>query len=186
MKITVSAFLFVVFLGIHTPLSAQSLVKKIEKAFGELEDDSNIKNGIVSLTVMDANSGELVFAKNEQIGLATASTLKTITTIAAYSVLGRNFTYNTDLSYTGEIDANGTLKGDIILKGSGDPSLGSDRFPQSNANVLLQRWVSAVKARGIKRVEGKVIGDDLLFNGHQAPNGWTWVDMGNYYGAGVS
>jgi D-alanyl-D-alanine carboxypeptidase/D-alanyl-D-alanine-endopeptidase (penicillin-binding protein 4) len=186
MKATISAFLFCVFLGIHAPLSAQSLDKKIEKAFSELEGDPNIKNGIVSLTVMDANSGVVVFAKNEQIGLATASTLKTITTATAYSVLGKDFRYHTDLSYTGEIDANGTLKGDLILKGSGDPTLGSDRFPESNANVLLQRWVSAVKAQGIKRIEGRVIGDDLLFNGHQAPGGWTWVDMGNYYGAGVS
>lgn len=182
----ISAFLFFVFLGIHAPLTAQTLAKKIEKAFIKLEDDPDIRNGIISLTVMDANSGVVLFAKNEHIGLATASTLKTITTATAYSVLGSDFTYSTDLSYTGKIDDNGTLRGDITLKGSGDPTLGSDRFPQSNANTLLQRWVSAIKAKGIKKIEGRVIGDDLLFNGHQAPGGWTWVDMGNYYGAGVS
>ncbi len=186
MKLYISAFLFFVFLGTHSQLFAQTLTNKIEKSFLELENDPNIKNGIVSLTVMDASSGAILFAKGEQTGLATASTLKAITTATAYSVLGSNFTYNTDLSYTGEIDANGILKGDIILKGSGDPTLGSDRFSQSNADTLLQRWVSVIKAKGIQKIEGKVIGDDLLFNGHQAPGGWTWVDMGNYYGAGVS
>jgi D-alanyl-D-alanine carboxypeptidase/D-alanyl-D-alanine-endopeptidase (penicillin-binding protein 4) len=135
---------------------------------------------------MDQKTGEIVFAKNEQIGLAPASTLKTITTATAYSILGINFTYETDLSYTGEIDKSGTLNGDIILKGSGDPTLGSDRYKQSKADILLQRWITAIKAKGIKRIAGRIIGDDLLFNGQQTPGGWTWTDMGNYYGAGVS
>src|SRR5690606_37729318 len=71
-------------------------------------------------------------------------------------------------------------------KGSGDPTLGSDRFKQSHAEVLLSRWVASIKAKGIKKIEGRIIGDDLLFKGQQAPGGWTWIDMGNYYGAGVS
>lgn len=166
--------------------SAQTLTQKIEKAFKELENDPNIKNGIVSLTVMDQKTGEIVFAKSEQIGLVPASTLKTITSATAYSILGSNFTYNTDLSYTGKIDENGTLNGDVIIKGSGDPTLGSDRYKQSNADVLLQRWITAIKKNGIKRIIGRIIGDDLLFNGQQAPGGWTWIDLGNYYGAGVS
>jgi D-alanyl-D-alanine carboxypeptidase/D-alanyl-D-alanine-endopeptidase (penicillin-binding protein 4) len=180
------AFLFLIFSSISFLSFAQTLNQKIEKSFKELESDPNVKNGFVSLTVMDQKTGEIVFAKNEHIGLAPASTLKTITAATAYSVLGSNFTYKTDLSYTGEIDAKGTLHGDIIIKGSGDPTLGSDHFKQSHAEVLLHRWVAAIKAKGIKKIEGRIIGDDLLFNGQQAPGGWTWIDMGNYYGAGVS
>lgn len=166
--------------------SAQTLNQKIGKAFKELENDPNLKNGIVSLAVIDPKTGEIVFAKNEKIGLAPASTLKAITAATAYSILGSSFTYDTDLSYTGEIDENGTLHGDIILKGSGDPTLGSDRYKQSNPDVLLQRWTAAIKSKGIKKIAGRIIGDDLLFNGQQAPGGWTWMDLGNYYGAGVS
>ena len=80
----------------------------------------------------------------------------------------------------------GVLHGDIILIGSGDPTLGSHRYAESKADVLLARWVSSIRAAGIKRIKGKVIGDDRLYNGHQTPGGWTWSDMGNYYGAGVS
>ena len=65
--------------------------KNLQRSFSELENDPAIKNGIVSLSVMDANSGQVIFAKNEEIGLAPASTLKTITTITAYTVLGRRF-----------------------------------------------------------------------------------------------
>lgn len=182
----VRSFFFLVFFIVSNVAFAQNLSEKIALSFHELEQDLNLKNGMVSLTVMDANSGEVVFAKNEQIGLAPASTLKTITTITAYSVLGEDFRYKTDLSQSGQIDENGILHGDIILIGSGDPTLGSHRYPQSKAEVLLARWVAVIKEAGIKKIKGRVIGDDRLFNGHQAPKGWTWSDMGNYYGAGLS
>ncbi len=177
---------FLLFFSSTGHVLAQTLKNKIANSYQRLEDDINIKHGIVSLTVLDANTGEVVFTKNDHLGLATASTLKTITSITAYDILGSDFKYTTELVYSGEIDANGTLHGDIIIKGSGDPSLGSDRFEQSKANVLLTRWISSIKAVGIKKVEGRIIGDDLLFGGNQAPSGWTWEDMGNYYGAGVS
>src|SRR5690606_1328975 len=52
--------------------------------------------------------------------------------------------------------------------------------------ALLADWAQAVKAAGIRKIEGQVIADDRLYNGQTAPRGWTWQDMGNYYGAGVS
>lgn len=171
---------------IFSLLSAQGLPERIGQAFADLQNDSNIKNGIVSLTVMDSRSGEVVFAKNEHLGLATASTMKTITTATAYSELGADFTYQTNVNYQGTIDENGVLHGDIIIQGSGDPTLGSARYEHTKENTILNTWVNAIKAKGIKEIKGKVIGDDRLFNGNQVPSGWTWVDMGNYYGAGVS
>ncbi len=186
MKYFSRTFILFLFASLSFSLSAQTLREKIEKSYTELANDPSVRNGIVGLTVMDAESGEVLFAGNEHIGLAPASTLKTITAAAAYSILGSNFTYDTDLSYAGEIDASGTLHGDIILKGSGDPTLGSHRYSQSKADMLLQRWVDAIKNKGIKQIQGRIIGDDLLFNGYQAPGGWPWVDLGNYYGAGIS
>lgn len=169
-----------------TFLFAQNLSERIGQSFSELQNDSNIKNGIVSLTVMDSRSGEIIFAKNENIGLATASTMKAITTATAYAELGADFTYKTDLLYSGSIEKNGVLHGDIIIQGSGDPTLGSARYDQTKESVILNQWIHAIKAKGIKKINGKIIGDDRLFNGNHAPSGWTWVDMGNYYGAGVS
>lgn len=178
-------FLFL-FMILSFPVFAQTLTEKIARSFGELEKDPALKNAIVSLTVMNAKTGKLVFAKNEQIGLAPASTLKVITSITAYSVLGTSFSYHTDLLYGGVVDSKGILHGDLLVKGSGDPSLGSDRYPGTKAEELLNRWTAAVQGAGIRKIEGRVIADDQLFGGNQVPNGWTWVDMGNYYGAGVS
>jgi len=165
---------------------AQSLAQKIATAFRTFESHESLTNGSASLTVINANTGEVVFAKNEKLGLAPASTLKTITSTAAYQVLGADFTFETTLSYTGEVDATGTLNGDIVIRGTGDPSLGSDRSPQTADTAILSAWVQAIQAAGIRHIQGTVVADDRLYSGQTAPGGWTWQDMGNYYGAGVS
>ncbi|HTM97829.1 MAG TPA: D-alanyl-D-alanine carboxypeptidase/D-alanyl-D-alanine-endopeptidase, partial [Pedobacter sp.] len=165
---------------------AQYPIAKLEQAYQNLLTDEQAKYAITSLCVLDANTGKIVFAKNENIGVATASTLKTITSATAFSVLGKDFRYQTTLAYSGKITADGTLQGDLIIVGSGDPTLGSWRYEQSKENVILSQWVNAIKAAGIKKIEGNVIGDDSLFGSQSMPEGWIWQDMGNYYGAGTS
>lgn len=167
-------------------VTAQSLSQKINRAFQTFESHESLAHGAASLTVINANTNQVVFAKNEKLGLAPASTLKTITSAAAYYILGADHTFETTLSYSGNIGPEGKLTGDIIIHGSGDPSLGSDRFPHTLSQNILSRWVKAIKDAGIKEIEGAIVVDDALYNGHTAPRGWTWQDMGNYYGAGVS
>ncbi|GGH02989.1 peptidase M15 [Parapedobacter pyrenivorans] len=169
-----------------TQALSQTLSQKIETAFRTFELHESLANGVASLTVINAKTGSVVFAKHEKLGMAPASTLKTVTSAAAYHVLGAGYTFETTLSYTGQVDASGTLKGDIVILGSGDPSLGSDRFPRATDTLLLSTWIQAIKAAGIRKIEGGIVADDRLYHGQTAPRGWTWQDMGNYYGAGVS
>ncbi|HUH17736.1 D-alanyl-D-alanine carboxypeptidase/D-alanyl-D-alanine endopeptidase [Albibacterium sp.] len=177
--------LVVLFLSFHFNAFSQSLAEKIGKSFAVFEADRNLKYGIASLTVMNARTGEIIYSKYENLGMAPASTLKAVTLATAYHVLGKDFRYRTDLLYSGVIN-NGILEGDIIIKGSGDPSLGSDHYRETRADVILKRWTDAIKAAGIKKVVGRIIADDSMFNGQMAPEGWIWTDMGQYYGAGVS
>ncbi len=89
------------------------------------------------------------------------------------------------MGHTGSIQ-NGILKGDLIIVGGGDPTLGSPRYSQSKENTILNQWVAAVKEAGINKIEGRVIGDDSAWGTSSTPLGWTWQDMGNYYGAAPS
>jgi len=164
---------------------AQNRIQNLEKAFTNLLADEQTKHAITSLCVLDANTGKIRFARNEQIGLATASTLKTITAATAFSVLGKDFQYQTTLTYSGNVNAEGVLKGNVIITGSGDPTLGSWRY-QNKENVVLNQWVTAIKAAGIKKIDGAIIGDDRLLGTQTTPEGWVWQDIGNYYGAGTS
>lgn len=166
--------------------TAQSLESRIATAFKAFQSDPKMANGIAAFSVIDANTGKVIFSENGHTGMATASTLKTITSATAFSILGADFTYETSLQYTGTIDHTGVLSGDIIIKGTGDPTLGSDRYDATAPELLLNQWVDAIRNAGIRRIDGCIVGDDLLWDGHRAPSGWTWGDMGNYYGAGVS
>jgi len=166
-------------------VNAQNRIQNLEKAFNNLLNDEQAKHAITSLCVLDANTGKILFAKNEQIGLATASTLKTITAATAFSILGKDYQFQTTLAYSGSITADGTLKGNLIIIGSGDPTLGSWRY-QNKENAVLTQWVSAIKSAGIKKIEGSIIGDDRIFGTQTTPEGWVWQDIGNYYGAGTS
>ncbi|WP_299291429.1 D-alanyl-D-alanine carboxypeptidase/D-alanyl-D-alanine-endopeptidase [uncultured Mucilaginibacter sp.] len=177
-------FLYLFFWCVN--LHAQSLNQKLQTAFNHLERDLQCKYASLSLTVLDAETGETVFAAHPEMGLAPASTLKTVTSTTAFSLLGKDFQYQTTLGYNGTVAADGTLNGDLIIKGGGDPTLGSWRYGSSKENTILKIWVEAIRQAGIKKINGRIIGDDALFGTQKIPDGWIWQDLGNYYGAGTS
>lgn len=162
-----------------------SLQQKLSVAFNRLQADSQCKYASVSLTVLDAKTGEQVFIANPNIGLAPGSTLKTVTTITAFNMLGKDFKYQTPFGYSGTI-TDGTLNGDIIIKGNGDPTLGSWRWETTTTNYILKQLVAALKQAGIKKINGRIIGDDTLYGSQSIPDGWIWQDLGTYYGAGAT
>ncbi|QNL52398.1 D-alanyl-D-alanine carboxypeptidase/D-alanyl-D-alanine-endopeptidase [Olivibacter sp. SDN3] len=181
-----SCLLGLLLVVLHKPVIGQSLQKKVAAAYQQFEQDKDLKYASVSFTVLNAQTGETVFAKNEALGLATASTLKTITSAAAYHILGADYSYQTQLLHTGKISDDGVLLGDIIIRGSGDPSLASNRFETTREALLLGQWTAAIKAAGIKKIEGSIIADDAVFGGQTAAPRWIWQDLGSYYGAGPS
>ncbi len=170
----------------QTTTRAQGLEKNLQTALDRLQQDSQCRYASISLTVLDAETGKEVFSAHPNMGLAPASTLKTLTSITAFNVLGADFKFQTLFGYNGAIDATGTLNGDVIIKGGGDPTLASWRYPQTKENNILTQLVTALQQAGIKKVNGRIIGDDSLFDTQAVPDGWIWQDVGNYYGAGAS
>ncbi len=170
----------------QTTTRAQGLEKNLQTALDRLQQDSQCRYASISLTVLDAETGKEVFSAHPNMGLAPASTLKTLTSITAFNVLGADFKFQTLFGYSGAIDATGTLNGDVIIKGGGDPTLASWRYPQTKENNILTQLVTALQQAGIKKVNGRIIGDDSLFDTQAVPDGWIWQDVGNYYGAGAS
>ena len=165
---------------------AQNIKSKIDQSFTNFLNQPALKNGMASLIVTDSENGSTIFEKNSQIGLPTASTLKVITSITALDLLGPDYTYKTNVYYTGTIDSIGTLHGDIVIHGTGDPTLGSHRFENTKEDLILAKWKNAIKKEGIDSIAGRIIADDSFYSGNDIPGGWIWTDMGNYYGAGVS
>ncbi|MBD1420383.1 D-alanyl-D-alanine carboxypeptidase/D-alanyl-D-alanine endopeptidase [Sphingobacterium chuzhouense] len=173
------------FLSTH-PGYGQALRDNINNAYQQFIKSGKFPNGIAAFTVLDGKTGQPIYTNNASIGLPTASTMKVITSITALDILGPDYIYQTKLAYTGEIDSLGVLHGDIIVIGSGDPTLGSDRYTNTKAETLLNKWVYKVQHAGINHINGRIVGDDLYLNGNDVPPTWNWVDIGNYYGAGIS
>lgn len=170
----------------QTATRAQGLEKNLQTAFDRLQQDSQCRYASISLTVLDAETGKEVFSAHPNMGLAPASTLKTLTSITAFNLLGADFKFQTLFGYSGTVDAAGTLNGDVIIRGGGDPTLASWRYPQTKENNILTQLVTALQQAGIKKINGRIIGDDSLFDTQAVPDGWIWQDVGNYYGAGAS
>lgn len=178
------SLLFILFISAQA-WAQTSLQQQLAAAANRLQADSQCRYGTVSLTVLDAKTGEQVYALNPNVGMAPGSTLKTVTTITAFNLLGKDFKYQTPFGYTGTI-TDGTLNGDLIIEGSGDPTLGSWRWENTTERYILNQMVTALKKAGIRKINGRVIGDDSLYGSQNIPDGWIWQDLGTYYGAGAT
>ena len=178
-------FLSFAFFILPFTLAAQTVSQKLQKAFQQFERDSQLKHAISSLYVIDAATGQVVFDKNAQVGLAPASTQKIITSVTAFELLGKDYRYKTELGYIGEIIA-GRLNGVIVVKPGGDPTFGSWRWAGTSEEYILKKFVSSIVQKGIKNASGSV---DIFKNNWTTqpfPDGWIVQDIGNYYGAGSS
>ena len=177
--------LFFAFYILHFTLSAQTITQKLQKAYQRFESDSQLKHALISLYVIKAKTGEVVFDKNSQAGLAPASTQKIITAATAFELLGKNYRYKTNLGYDGKIE-NGVLKGNLYIVGYGDPTFGSWRYKNTSENEVFAEFGEPILTRKIKSIDGFTIPISQNWETQTTPNGWIWQDIGNYYGAGAS
>lgn len=177
--------LLLVLFGLFT-LSAftQQINIRLKNAFANFENDPQLRNGIASIYIIDSRTGNIVFEKNAAVGMAPASTQKVITAASAYELLGKDFRYKTEFGYTGKIE-NGSLKGLLMIKPTGDPTLGSWRWDYTQVTKVMQRLMKTVQSAGIQQYAGIVI-DHTKWDTESIPDGWIWQDIGNYYGAGAS
>lgn len=130
----------------------------------------------VSITVRERFSGEMIYDYNSLTTVKPASNMKLLTTAAALDVLGKDYRFNTSLYTTGKT-SNGILKGDVYLKGQGDPTLSVED---------LQQFAEELKEKGIRKIEGRIVGDDKWFDNDLLTPG-IWVgDESYYYAAPIS
>ncbi|MCX7716803.1 MAG: D-alanyl-D-alanine carboxypeptidase/D-alanyl-D-alanine-endopeptidase [Candidatus Sumerlaeaceae bacterium] len=144
------------------------------------------RHAMIGIAVVDARTSEVIYERNSEISLLPASCLKAITTAFALRQLGPEHRFETRLEAIGEV-ADGVLTGSLVIRGGGDPTLGSDKVDGSlSSGTLLSQWVEAVQRAGIREISGGVQGDPSYLPDDPLPSGWMWEDIGNYYAAGTS
>ncbi|MCQ2342300.1 MAG: D-alanyl-D-alanine carboxypeptidase/D-alanyl-D-alanine-endopeptidase [Paludibacteraceae bacterium] len=140
-----------------------------------------IKYANVSVAVCRLSNGVKIDEYRSGNLIAPASTMKLFTTATALELLGSNYRYPTYLQYSGKIK-DGVLQGNLYIVGHGDPTLGGKDW---GGSAFLSQWVNAVQQAGIKRIDGKVIGDGSYYDGDALNPGWIYEDIGNYYAPGI-
>jgi serine-type D-Ala-D-Ala carboxypeptidase/endopeptidase (penicillin-binding protein 4) len=160
---------------------------RIQTEIDQLNNDAALTHGEWGLYVMTADSGKEIASYNAQKSLMPASTMKILTTGAAMGLLGESFRYTTEIQYDGAYDSlKGIIRGNLIIKGSGDPTLQSAYFKTKGVPTEFEKIGEVLAAKGIKTIEGNIIGDASCFDQNPVPDGWQWGDLGQYYGATIS
>jgi len=134
--------------------------------------------------LINTTTGKAVTEANIDVGVAPASCQKVITAATALALLGEDYSYKTAIGYAGKI-VNGVLNGNLVLKGSGDPTLGSWRYDDTKEDKVIDDFKDAISLEGIHAISGHVFSDESIWNSEATPDGWIWQDIGNYYGAGA-
>lgn len=134
--------------------------------------------------VVDVETGEVLYDRNGGRRFIPASNMKLLTTAAVLDALGPDFRYETRLYAEGDV-SNGTLRGGLVVRGSGDPTFGG-RYTGGDLTLVFREWADSLAAAGVRRVTGFVVGDDDVFDNVPLGEGWSWDDLVWYYGAEVS
>ncbi|HEY7284597.1 MAG TPA: D-alanyl-D-alanine carboxypeptidase/D-alanyl-D-alanine-endopeptidase [Vicinamibacterales bacterium] len=160
---------------------ASPAVLQLQHDFEAVISDPALARGTWGVLVQSLKTGETLFAWNPQKLLLPASNMKLVTLAAAADRLGWDYTYQTRLLARGPINA-GVLSGDLIVVGSGDPSIGN---VDGSAARVFDGWAERLKQLGISVVDGRIIGDDRAFDADTLGFGWSWDDLTEDYAAGV-
>jgi len=135
---------------------------------------------VVSLT-----RGDTLYAENAGEEMQPASTMKLFTSAIALERFGPNYQFSTDVLRDGPVGPDGTLNGNIYIRGDGDPAL-SGKFLPGGPSAPMNRLADLVAQQGIKHVTGSVVGDASGFDDQKIPEGWRTRYLQASYAARVS
>ncbi|GAA4830957.1 D-alanyl-D-alanine carboxypeptidase/D-alanyl-D-alanine endopeptidase [Kitasatospora terrestris] len=138
--------------------------------------DPRLAGATAAVKVVDTETGEVLYAHDAQRLVLPASTMKLVTSAAALDALGTGHRFATDVLATGRSDA-GVLRGDLVLRGGGDPSLLA-----ADLDALAQQ----VADSGVRLVTGAVAYDASRYDDVPLGSGWAWDDEPYYYSPQIS
>jgi D-alanyl-D-alanine carboxypeptidase/D-alanyl-D-alanine-endopeptidase (penicillin-binding protein 4) len=136
------------------------------------------------VSVISLKDNKFIYDHNGDQLFTPASNMKVYTTAVAVDLLGADYRWRTSVYSDSQPDTSGTIHGDLVLYGRGAPDLvASNKNGNTNS---IEELAKAVTARGVKHVEGSVVGDESFFRGDSTGEGWQWNDLQWYFGAEAS
>jgi D-alanyl-D-alanine carboxypeptidase/D-alanyl-D-alanine-endopeptidase (penicillin-binding protein 4) len=180
-------FAVVALLGI-SPFTLHAQTSTVETRFQTarkaIVENPAFERGTISWSFRDIQSGQELDAYQSKKLLIPASTVKLFTTGIALQKLGNFYQFETQIMVDGEVKKH-QLKGNLIIKGSGDPSFGSGLAGSIPGDSVLHSILKMLRDSGITKIKGDLILDPFIlpYNETVTPRNYIWEDIGNYYGA---
>lgn len=175
MILSIRSFIYVSLILVANNLFAQNLESIILSAPNQ--------EALWSVTVRDVE-GNILEGYNSDKLIIPASNQKLFTTAAVFDGLGSDFRYKTNIYGKGKLE-NGIWKGQLMIKGVGDPSISGIMY-EDNREFVFENFVAQLKEKGITEIRGQILGDESYFDNQIYPKGWDWDDLSFYYGVEIS
>jgi len=143
-----------------------------------------VRNGRWGVIVVSLTRNDTLYGVNPDEALQPASNMKLFTSALALDQFGAAHQFSTDVLRDGSLGADGILRGNLILRGDGDPAL-SKRFISGPGGAMDSLAELVVKA-GVRRVTGALVADASAFDTQRIPEGWQRRYLESGYAARVS
>lgn len=161
------------------------VIAVLSGAYAGPVDDFRMSAGIdpssSAVIVRDLSSGETAVSYNGDLPLIPASIMKCVTVATLLSRKDVEDRYHTRVYLTGPVD-DGVAEGNILIEGSGDPSLNS-RYIKGVPDIC-EEIADALAANGIGEVRGRIVFDESVWDGPAVPPSWMSADLPHAYGTG--
>ncbi|MGB9178204.1 MAG: D-alanyl-D-alanine carboxypeptidase/D-alanyl-D-alanine-endopeptidase [Pyrinomonadaceae bacterium] len=164
---------------------APKTLGELQARIDELSRSAELAPALVAVKVVSLDTGRTLYEENAGKLLRPASNMKLYTVAAALDRLSPDYRFKTSVQAVTRPDAKGTLRGDLIIYGRGDPTYAT-RFNDGSYTKAIDELAASIAAAGVKRVEGDLVGNDTYFAGPPLGSGWEWEDLQWWYGAEVS
>ena len=167
----------------------KSVRERIERVLNQPE----IARGFWGVEAVSLATGKTLYTYNGDKLFTPASNTKLFTTAAALALIGPDYRFNTTVETNGTLDKYGRLTGDVALVGRGDPNLSGRNLPyvpgpqrRQPPMIVLQQLADQLIQKGVRYIDGDIVGDDTFFAFERYADGWSQDDMSREWGAPVS
>ena len=147
--------------------------------------NARVRSGTWGAMVVSLTRGDTLYSANAGDLLLPASTMKLFTAALAFDTFGPDHQFTTTVLRDGTVGPDGTLTGNLVLRGGGDPGL-SNRYYRAPADGPMATLARMIAGAGIKRVSGDLVADASAFEPKRVPDGWLARYLESGYAARVS
>lgn len=162
----------------------RSPVRELQADLDALLKNRDLAAAHIGVCILSTETGEYLYRLNDGKAFVPASLVKLLTTAAALEHLGPDFRFTTRIYLDGRIRQGGDFEGNIIIRGSGDPTWSIDFGTPPDS--IFAPWIRALDSLGITTIKGNIIADDSYFDAVRYGPGWMWDDFAMPYSPPVS